>query len=180
MRINSVHAIIIFDEMQNGAIWGHFRVSYNIESSTILMTDIQEYLKIVCQWGWQLIFRMYNNDIRPTWVEPVHRYGTRRAKKGHMNLWRAPLTFDFFIIIFFIFSTQIHNLREVSVCPRAPKQYCSALQNFSWRPWYKVLTNHYVLQWPSWFAIWQLLSWNPLMTNQFQPGMPRILKRHNH
>ena len=36
-------------------------------------------------------------------VEPVHRYGTRRAKKGHMNLWRAALTFyfDFFIIIFF-------------------------------------------------------------------------------
>ena len=33
-----------FDEMQNGAIWGHFRVSYNIESSTILMT---EFLKIV-------------------------------------------------------------------------------------------------------------------------------------
>jgi hypothetical protein len=25
--------------MQNGAIWGHFRVSYNIESSTILITD---------------------------------------------------------------------------------------------------------------------------------------------
>ena len=38
-----MHAIIIFDEMQNGAI----RVSYNIESSTILMTDSQEYLKIV-------------------------------------------------------------------------------------------------------------------------------------
>jgi hypothetical protein len=33
--------------VQNGAIWGHFRVSYNIESSTILMTDRQEYLKIV-------------------------------------------------------------------------------------------------------------------------------------
>jgi hypothetical protein len=32
-------AIIMFDEMQNGAIWGHFRVSYNIESSTILMID---------------------------------------------------------------------------------------------------------------------------------------------
>ena len=47
MRLNSVHAIIIFDEMQNGAIWGHLRVSYNIESSTILMTDRQEYLKIV-------------------------------------------------------------------------------------------------------------------------------------
>jgi hypothetical protein len=47
MRLNSVHTIIIFDEMQNGAIWGHFRVSYNIESSTILMTDRQEYLKIV-------------------------------------------------------------------------------------------------------------------------------------
>jgi hypothetical protein len=45
--LNSVHAIIIFDEMQNGAIWGHFRVSYNLESSTILMTDRQEYLKIV-------------------------------------------------------------------------------------------------------------------------------------
>jgi hypothetical protein len=42
-----VHAIISFDEMQNGAMWGHFRVSYNIESSTIVMTDRQEYLKIV-------------------------------------------------------------------------------------------------------------------------------------
>jgi hypothetical protein len=37
-----VHAIIIFDEMQNGAIWGHFRVSYNIESSTILMILIDK------------------------------------------------------------------------------------------------------------------------------------------
>ena len=36
-----------FDEMQNGAIWDHFRVSYNIESSTILMTDRQEFLKLV-------------------------------------------------------------------------------------------------------------------------------------
>ena len=81
-------------------------------------------------------------------VEPVHRYGTRRAKKGHMNLWRAPLTFyfDFFIIMFFLyFQLKSTILREVSVCPRAPKQYCYALQNFSWRPWYKVLTNHYVL-----------------------------------
>jgi hypothetical protein len=26
--------------MENGVIWGHFRVSYNIESSTILMTLI--------------------------------------------------------------------------------------------------------------------------------------------
>jgi hypothetical protein len=47
LNSNTVHAIIIFDEMQNGAIWGHFRVSYNIESSTMLMTDGQEYLKIV-------------------------------------------------------------------------------------------------------------------------------------
>ena len=38
MRINSVHAIIVFEEMQNGAIWGHFRVSYNIESSTMGFT----------------------------------------------------------------------------------------------------------------------------------------------
>ena len=36
-----------FDEMQNGAIWGHFRVSYNIKSSTILMTNRQEFLKLV-------------------------------------------------------------------------------------------------------------------------------------
>jgi hypothetical protein len=33
--------------MQNGAIWNHFRVSYNIESSTILMIDRQEFLKLV-------------------------------------------------------------------------------------------------------------------------------------
>jgi hypothetical protein len=39
--------IIFFYEMQNGAIWGHFRVSYKIESSTILKTDRQEFLKIV-------------------------------------------------------------------------------------------------------------------------------------
>jgi hypothetical protein len=42
-----VHAIILergrgSDEMHNGAIWGHFRVSYNIESSTILMTLIDK------------------------------------------------------------------------------------------------------------------------------------------
>jgi hypothetical protein len=47
MRLNSVHAIIMFYEMQNGTIWGHFRVSYNIESRPILMTDRQQYLKIV-------------------------------------------------------------------------------------------------------------------------------------
>jgi len=45
-----VHAIIIFDEMQNDAVRGHFRVSYNIESSTILMTlisfDILKLFKI--------------------------------------------------------------------------------------------------------------------------------------
>ena len=29
-----------FEEMQNGAIWGHFKVSYNIESNTILMTTV--------------------------------------------------------------------------------------------------------------------------------------------
>jgi hypothetical protein len=57
LRLNSVHAIILergrgsgiyfFDEMQNGAIWGHFRVSYNIESSTILMTLIDKnFLKL--------------------------------------------------------------------------------------------------------------------------------------
>jgi hypothetical protein len=46
-----VHAIILkrgrgsgifFEEMQNGAIWGHFKFSFNIESSTILMTLITE------------------------------------------------------------------------------------------------------------------------------------------
>ena len=36
-----------FEEMQNGAIWGHFKVSYNIESSTILMTLIDKnFLKL--------------------------------------------------------------------------------------------------------------------------------------
>jgi hypothetical protein len=28
MRLNNVHAINIFDEMQNGAIWGYFRVVF--------------------------------------------------------------------------------------------------------------------------------------------------------
>jgi hypothetical protein len=31
-----------FEEIQNGAIWGHCKVSYNIESSTILMTLIDK------------------------------------------------------------------------------------------------------------------------------------------
>ena len=36
-----------FDEMQNCAIWGHLRVSYDIESSTILMTLIDKnFLKL--------------------------------------------------------------------------------------------------------------------------------------
>jgi hypothetical protein len=58
MRLNRVHAIIIFDEMLNGAIWGHFRVSYNIESSTILMTDRQEYLKIVKNLPFKVDFKI--------------------------------------------------------------------------------------------------------------------------
>ena len=33
-------SVIFFEEIQNGAIWVHFKVSYNIESSTILMTLI--------------------------------------------------------------------------------------------------------------------------------------------
>jgi hypothetical protein len=55
--------------------------------------------------------------------EPVHRYGTRRAKKGHMHLWRAPLTFyfDFFNIIFFVFSTQIHNFERSFSLSSGPK-----------------------------------------------------------
>jgi hypothetical protein len=37
----------IFEEMQNDAIWGHFKVSYNRESSTILMTLIDKnFLKL--------------------------------------------------------------------------------------------------------------------------------------
>jgi hypothetical protein len=36
-----------FEEMQNDAIWGHFKVSYNRESSTILMTLIDKnFLKL--------------------------------------------------------------------------------------------------------------------------------------
>jgi len=61
-----VHAIILekgggsviffffFDDMQNGAIWDHFRVSNNIESSTILMTLIDKnFLKLskICPYG---------------------------------------------------------------------------------------------------------------------------------
>jgi hypothetical protein len=52
--------------------------------------------------------------------------------------------FDFFIIIFFVFPTRIHNFeRSFSLSP-GPK---AVLFRFvkSWRPWYKVLTNHYVL-----------------------------------
>ena len=52
-----MHAIILargrgfenlFDEMQNGAIWGHYRVSYNIEfKHNFNDFDRQEFLKIV-------------------------------------------------------------------------------------------------------------------------------------
>jgi hypothetical protein len=31
MRLNSVHAIIIFDEMQNGAIWGLMHIHRDFE-----------------------------------------------------------------------------------------------------------------------------------------------------
>jgi hypothetical protein len=38
----------------------------------------------------------------------------------------------FFYCIFFQLKSTI--LREVSACPEAPEQYCSALQYFFWRP----------------------------------------------
>jgi hypothetical protein len=39
----------------------------------------------------------------PGWVgvEPVHRYGIRRAKKGHMNLWRHFILIISFFFLFF-------------------------------------------------------------------------------
>jgi hypothetical protein len=37
MSLNSVHAIIVFDEMQNGAIWEHVTVLYASEQTTILI-----------------------------------------------------------------------------------------------------------------------------------------------
>jgi len=47
-----------------------------------------------------------------------------------LNHWRFILIF---FIIFGVFSIQI-----LTVCPRSPKQYCPALQNFSWRPWFSI------------------------------------------
>jgi hypothetical protein len=62
-------------------------------------------------------------------VEPVHRCGTRRAKKEHMNL---PLTFyfDFFIIIFFVFSTQIHIFERSFSLSSGPKAVLFRLAKF--------------------------------------------------
>ena len=78
-------------------------------------------------------------------VQLVHRYGTRRANKGHVNFWRFILIFSFISLWYFQQKSTI--LRGVSVCPKAA---VFRLANFCWRSWYKVLlANHYVLQWPS-------------------------------
>jgi hypothetical protein len=60
---------------------------------------------------------------------------------------KAPLTFyfDFFIIIFFVFPTQIHNFERSFSVSSGPKAVFFRLVAFYWRPWYKVLTNHYFL-----------------------------------
>jgi hypothetical protein len=60
MRLDSVHAIIIFDEMQNGAIWGHFRVSYNIEIKRQWLSP----------WGTSEIHWPFLGSPRPV---PMHR-----------------------------------------------------------------------------------------------------------
>ena len=73
----------------------------------------------------------------------VHRYGTRRAKKGHVNFWRFILIFWFISLWYFQQKSTI--LRGVSVCPKAA---VFRLADFCWRSWYKVLlASHYVLQW---------------------------------
>jgi hypothetical protein len=48
--------IYFFDEMQNGAIWGHFRVSYDIESSTILMTLIDKNYAV----SWKIFSNLFS------------------------------------------------------------------------------------------------------------------------
>jgi hypothetical protein len=82
--------------------------------------------------------------------------GTQGLSEGGLSLYigtgpREPRTgpidilFWFFSLLFFLyFQLKSTILRKVSVCPQTPKQYCSALQNFCWRPWYKLLTNHYI------------------------------------
>ena len=210
-----MHAIIIFDEMQNGAIWGHFRVSYNIESSTILMTNRQEYLKIVkdlpfvsladtntsialykstskSRWicinpredilpffiaeltqvfkhlstlndilGVVLAAGMFNKTHNIVSIEGLRTgftefsvvqsrafergfircigKGPGESRKGPwisevphlLSHWRFILICSL-SIWYFKFKSTI--LREVSACPQVPKQYCSALQYFFWRP----------------------------------------------
>jgi hypothetical protein len=90
MRLNSVHAIIIFDEMQNGAIWGHFKVSYNIESSIILMTDRQEYLKIVKNLSfvsWQIrTLPLHQSQSRASKRNIARRNNTALGPEGRLKL----------------------------------------------------------------------------------------------
>ena len=73
--------------------------------------------------------RGFSRCIGPGFGEP--RKGPRISEGPHScSHWRFILIFSLFIWYFQLKST---ILREVSACHWAPKHYCSALQNFSWR-----------------------------------------------
>jgi hypothetical protein len=98
-------------------------------------------------------------------VQPVHLSGARGAKKGPVNLWRTNLTSNTLLHYLIMFVTALHKAYVIwTLCctgnkafmkvyqwfywtskpqfweksqpvPVAPKQFCSALHHFSWRPY---------------------------------------------
>ena len=59
-------------------------------------------------------------------VQPVHRSGDRRAKKGPRESPKGPnslghIIYFYFLFYFFLISTQIFNFERSLICHRSPK-----------------------------------------------------------
>jgi hypothetical protein len=67
-------------------------------------------------------------------VQPIHRSGARRAKKGPIAVANDVLFWCFHIIFLIFFNSNPQFWEKFQSVPGTPTQSCSALQNFSWRP----------------------------------------------
>ena len=160
--------------MQNGAIWGHFKVSYNIESSTILMTLIDKnFLKLskfLADMNTSIALYKSTSKSRLIYASiqgkmPVILHGRPNISFQTSQYTKWPFSSSAFLLAY----TYTYNC------------ICRRIENWIYRIKYGTKCCWQIIPFCNvWFAIWQLLSWNPLMTNQCRPGMPRVLQRHDH
>ena len=132
---------------------------------------------------------LFNHMAYEIWVQSVHRSGGRKAKTGHVNLWRAPIAlavdvFFLFVYLFFwgYFQLQSSIFREVSAFPRGPKAVLFRLAKFLLEALFNRLTRK---PWYKWFVTWShvishLGRWllhGSLRVINYSPDLKRAISR---